>query len=90
MINWKVTKQEAELISQIVQRAMQHIPNYPDDYQTCNMDITACHLNGNPLDLQKLLDAPDFDFSHDVLGIRRHINRNTGQLEDFFSPRCSL
>lgn len=90
MINWKVTKQEAELISQIVRRAMQHIPNYPDDFQTCSMDITACHANGNPLDLQNLLDAPDLDFSHDVLGIRRYINRNTGKLEDFFSPRCSL
>lgn len=25
----------------------------------------------------------------DVYGIRRHINRETAQLEDFFSPRCT-
>lgn len=53
------------------------------------MDLTACHANGNPLDLQKLLDADDFNFIHDVFGIRDHLDRDTGQLRDFFSPRCS-
>ena len=41
------------------------------------------------LDLQKLLDAPDGDFGHDVFGIRRHINRQTGELENCFLPRCA-
>ena len=30
------------------------------------------------------------DFSHDITGIRGHINRDTGKLEDFFIPRYAL
>ena len=51
------------------------------------MDLTACHANGCPLRLDALLGAPDLDFTHDVWGIRRHINRRTGQLENHFLPR---
>ena len=54
------------------------------------MDLTACHLNGCPLDLPKLMNARDSDFGHDVLGIRRYINRTTGQLEEQFVLRCAL
>lgn len=53
------------------------------------MNLSACHASGNPLDLQRLLDADDFNFAHDVFGIDRHIDRSTGQLLDFFSPRFS-
>lgn len=51
------------------------------------MDLTACHLNGCPLDLDGLLNAGQGDFMHDVAGIMRHINRRTGQLENCFLPR---
>lgn len=42
------------------------------------------------LDLQKLLDAPPFDFTHDICGIIRHMDRSTypGKLTDCFWPRC--
>lgn len=60
------------------------------DYRDACMDLDACHSNGCPLDLQKLLDVPDADFGHDAFGIRRHINRRSGQLEDCFLPRCAL
>lgn len=53
------------------------------------MDITAVHANGNQLDLTALLAADDSNFAHDVFGIRRHLNRDTGELEDFFTPRFS-
>lgn len=59
------------------------------DRSDCVMDIAACHLNGNPLKLRELIDAPDFDFIHDVFGIRQHLNRKTGQLENLFVPRFS-
>jgi hypothetical protein len=54
-----------------------------------NMDITAAHLNGNPLRLEALLAADDFNFVHDVFGIRRHLDRKTGKLGDCFLPRFS-
>lgn len=52
------------------------------------MDILATHLNGCPLDFQKLIDADDFNFIHDVFGIQRHLNRKTGKLKNCFLPRC--
>lgn len=54
------------------------------------MDLEATHSNGCPLDFQKLLDAPEFDFVHDIGGIKRHLDRKTGALRDCFVPRCAL
>lgn len=54
------------------------------------MDLDAAHTS-NPMDLNRLLnDFDDANFLHDVLGIRAKLDRNTGKLTDFFSPRCSL
>jgi hypothetical protein len=54
-----------------------------------DMDLTAAHCNGNPLRLDELLKADDFNLLHDVSGIAKHLNRETGKLEGFFSPRFS-
>jgi hypothetical protein len=52
------------------------------------MDIEACHCNGCPLDLVGLLEASrDEDLAHDVGGISRYLNRDTGKLEGWFTPR---
>jgi hypothetical protein len=61
-----------------------------DDRMTITMDVIATHANGCPLDLDRLLHADDSNFIHDVFGIRRHINRTNGQLEDCFLPRFAL
>lgn len=53
------------------------------------MDLCACHANGNPLRLADLLAADDLNFTHDITGIARHMDRETGQLRDLFSPRFS-
>lgn len=85
MISWKTTKREQELIGEIVQRA--YTACRIRDKTTLMMDLTATHANGTPLDLEGLLAADSFNFSHDILGIHRHINRETGKLEDCFRPR---
>jgi hypothetical protein len=54
-----------------------------------HMDLCAVHLNGCPLRLGELLDADDFNFWHDIAGIRRHLNRETGELVNCFLPRFS-
>ncbi|MCK1479288.1 hypothetical protein IVB27_32260 [Bradyrhizobium sp. 197] len=54
-----------------------------------DMDLAATHCNGNPLRLDDLLKADDFNLLHDVSGIAKHLNRETGKLEGFFSPRFS-
>lgn len=59
------------------------------DRMMVEMDLSATHANGNPLDFDKLLAFDDFSFMHDITGIYRNLNRDTGELENFFSPRCS-
>lgn len=58
--------------------------------QDLAMDVSATHANGNPLRLRELLAADDFNFLHDVGGIVRHIDRNTGTLLNHFRPRFTV
>ena len=90
-ISFRVSLREAEAIDAIAQRAVALCVKHRVDYriQDAMMDITATHANGNPLRLFDLAAADEFNFAHDVFGIRRHINRETGKLEDFFRPRFS-
>lgn len=50
------------------------------------MDISAVHAKV-PLRLDAFASADDFNFNHDIGGIYRHLNRQTGELENFFVPR---
>lgn len=93
MVSFAVSRQEALVIRKIAERAVSVVnktPLGPYDLQSAQMDITAVHANGNPLRLQELLTADDFNFGHDIFGILRHINRDTGKLENFFIPRFTL
>ena len=85
-VNFTVTKKEAAIIAKIVKRAI--VAYSPDDPVSLSMDLTACHCNGTPLNLRKLLDAPLDTFGHDVRGISRYIDRSTGKLTQCFLPRC--
>lgn len=90
MISFKTNRHEHSTIRAIADRAsamaLQHErPEYPAT--DAAMDITAVHANGCPLLLDDLLAAEPLHFAHDVFGIRNHLNRETGKLEDHFSPR---
>lgn len=86
---WDITKEDHDLLVQVAERALRKLPHI-DDKRTIVMDLCACHSNGCPLDFKGLLAASMQDFSHDVYGIREHINRDTGKLEDCFLPRYAL
>lgn len=88
-ISFKATKDDYLLIGAIVARAIADGVIKKSQAMDINMDLSACHANGCPMNFKKLLDAPKFDFTHDVLGINRHIDRETGQLGDCFIPRCN-
>ena len=62
------------------------------DLISTQMDIEAANgVNGNAaLDLYRLLEFDDFNFAHDMSGIERLMNRETGKLEGCFRPRCAL
>lgn len=86
-LNWNIEIKDAIVIDKIVERARQILPSVSK--RTLAMDITATHLNGCRLDLKKLLEFPDFDFVHDVVGIHTRIDRWTGELQDCFLPRSA-
>jgi hypothetical protein len=88
-VSFDVSKTEQKTIREIADRAvaMASSENIDYDRTVAMMDITATHANGCPLRLSELLAAEPFDFAHDVFGIRRHLNRKTGQLEHHFTPR---
>lgn len=58
----------------------------PRERLEIHMDIQAVHAR-YPLDLKGLAEADDFNFAHDIGGIARHLDRKTGELRNFFSPR---
>jgi hypothetical protein len=89
--NFSVTGEQLALIEQIADRAvaLEHGAGTRfgrRDLMTWHMDLCATH-NSCPLDLAGLLATDDYNFAHDVFGIRRHIDRETGDLTDCFVPR---
>jgi hypothetical protein len=82
----ETSREESDRIHAIAERAVRE---FSLNYITVALDITACHCNGCPLDLKKLFQADAFDFLHDVVGINRSLDRDTGKLTGFFLPRCS-
>jgi hypothetical protein len=98
MVSFDIGREDAKVIQEIAQRAVQmarktlmatngRVETQMLRVQDWAMDVTAVHVNGMPLRLRELLGTDDFNFSHDVFGIRRHINRETGQLGGCFVPR---
>jgi hypothetical protein len=92
-IKFKVSQYEEHLIHKIAERADREIYTHLDVKQTVLdtvMDLSACVANGWPLRLAELLAADEFNFAHDVTGIRHYLDRRTGKLTDCFSPRYTL
>lgn len=84
------TKDEGETVLRIVDRAVKMAKKTGGriDELSLHMDIAATHAS-NPLRLDDLEKADDFNFVHDIYGIMRHLDRNTGLLTDCFVPRFS-
>ena len=80
--------EDYKLMSDIAKRAKELFDSQgpPRDLISWFMDIEAVYLY-HGLDLEGLLAAGDGDFGHDIAGIYNHLNRETKQLEDCFSPR---
>ena len=85
MVNWNDTsKEEIMILREISLRAVRLFPNA--NLLNVEMDVNAAHLSC-PLKLKEMLASDDADFMHDIGGISRHINRETGELENCFVPR---
>ena len=92
IVRFDVSPEDAHLIADIAHRAFAmalRAKVRDTSLFGWQMDITAVHHNIAPLRLQALLAADDFNFSHDVFGIRRHLDREAGTLGGCFVPRCA-
>ena len=88
-VQFKASHNDLLLISQIANRYLKRFPRLGKKLDVM-MDLEAVISNGCPLKLNDLLAADDFNFFHDVCGIRDHLDRETGKLKDQFSPRYEL
>ena len=89
MLSFTTTRKDTATIALIVRRAMKELKDR-DTSLHLMMDISAVHANGCKLDLDALLKADDANFMHDIMGIRTHLNRETGKLMDCFVPRFAM
>lgn len=92
VVSFKTSKRDYRLIERIVDRAFDpHVglAGLPGTRLDLEMDLSATHANGCPLDFAKLLAFDTFNFAHDLYGIRRCIDRKTGALTRHFRPRCA-
>ena len=85
------SKYEFEQIEAIATRAVALAAEFGVKYQKldCILDLSAAHKEVC-LRLVDLLNADNGNFGHDVFGIRQHMNRVTGKLEDCFMPRFAF
>lgn len=92
MVSFDVSDSDGKAIKAIADRAAAMAIEEQIEYGRIEiqMDVTATHANGCRLRLLELLKADDFNFAHDVFGIRRHLNRTTGELGDHFTPRYAV
>ena len=91
-LTFEISRADNRLIQQIVNRAARLAEFAGADVGRLDleMDIVAAHANAYPLDLARLLGAPDLDFIHDVFGIEGHLDRKTGMLRGGFRLRHPL
>lgn len=85
-----ITGEDSRTIANIVARAHQvgrQLGVYIETTSTV-MDLEVVH-DSIGLKLDELLESDDFNLMHDISGIARHLNRDTGKLEHCFSPRFS-
>jgi hypothetical protein len=80
----RFSDEESRIVDEIVARAVN--AGIYDEPLDAAMDISAVHAHC-PLRLAELRDADQFNFAHDMCGVRRHLNRKTGELGGFFLPR---
>lgn len=80
-----ITYKEDDLITAIAERA---VSAFGGDKLEYLLDVHGAKKGNPDMDLDKLLKASDFDFGHDIYGIRNHLNHDTLKFDNCFLPRC--
>jgi hypothetical protein len=89
----EMTKTDYTLINAIAKRTLEIFKETGINPSLDKLDILIslekCH-EFCPLDLQRFAKAEPFHMIHNVLGILRHLNHETGLLENCFVPRHAV
>lgn len=88
-VSFNVTSTDTGLIVAIARRAVRIGIVDRINVLGVQLHLAACHANGNPLRLDDLLQGEDIHFVHDITGILEHLDTDTGQLRDGWTPRYS-
>lgn len=88
-IKFDLAREERAKIDAAVDRVVTQLHLSGEERLNLAMSLTACHLNGCPLDLDAFQTARFADVLHDVAGIDRHIDHTTGKLQNCFWPRLA-
>lgn len=88
MAHW--SKEDEREVSHAIERAREMFAKFGHklDVLSLRMDLAAVNAV-IPLDFSKLANFDNFNLSHDVGGIIKHMDRETGDLRDCFVPRCA-
>lgn len=78
-------------IHRIADRAKEYysIIGLTDTIARIRRDILVCQRGDTPLNLEKLISMDDDNFVHDIMGIRRNLNRTNGKMYNNFLPRSA-
>lgn len=91
MLRFNATKEDSDWITQIVDRALENeLLALKTDFVSLSMDIELVHCNIVRLDLQRLFEADNFNFFHDVIGIHNNLDRREGKFIYAFLPRFAI
>lgn len=83
-----MSKDEKLLIIEIAKRA-ENLGLLMFDRLSLIMDLETAHAQFN-LKLGELLKADEQNFTHDIVGIQKNINRETKTVENYFLPRYAI
>lgn len=90
-MNFEIAADLSAHIKTILDRFFEAHPDDIHDRQSREMDLIACHNGGCPLDFAAMAAFEDFSqVAHDIVGIGRYLDRETGELDSGFAPRFSL
>lgn len=87
-----VSIEDQQLITKIAKRAIKYYKLHfkkKIDLHELEMDLIAVHGHCCKLNLNKLLEFDDFNFAHDINGIKNSIDRRTIELKNCFLPLCA-
>lgn len=80
-----MSREEKMVVVEIVKRA-DAMNMLMFDRMSLMMDIEAVHAEIG-LKLDELLNADDMNFTHDIVGIQKNLDRESKKLQNFFLPR---